>query len=81
MKNYFVNKSNVIKFFDKNEQLIGSIFIKDGMYFEYEILENSIYFSMDDGKSILDLFSYKILIYRTVLEDIPCYKIEMGENV
>lgn len=82
MKKYFLNKYNTIKFFDKNNYLIGSsLILKDGVYFEYERMGSAIHFTMDDGNTNLILFPYKILIYKSAVDDIHCYEIEVNEEV
>lgn len=82
MKKYFLDKYNTIKLFDKNGHLIGSnLILKDGIHFEYERMCDSIHFTMDDGNTNLILFPYKILIYKSALDDIHCYEIEVNSEV
>lgn len=81
MKKYFLNKFNTIKFLDKNGHLIGSnLILKDGIFFEYERMGSAIHFTMDDGNTNLIMFPYKILIFKSALDDIHCYEIEVNEG-
>lgn len=81
MKRYALNKFNCIKLFDKNEYIIGSILIlKDGLYFDYDKMTTSIYFSFDSGNSNTILFPYKIQVFRNVCDE-SCYEIEVNSEV
>lgn len=82
MKKYFLDKFNTIKLFDKDDYLIGStLILKDGVFFEYERMGSSIHFTLDDGNTNLILFPYKIEIYRSALDDMYCYEIEVNSEV
>ncbi len=82
MKRYFLEKYNTIKLLDQNGNIIGSnLILKDGMFFEYERMGSAIHFTLDDGNTNLIMFPYKILIYRSALDDIHCYEIEVNSEV
>ena len=82
MKRYFLDKYNTIKLLDKDEHKIGSnLILKDGMFFEYERMGSAIHFVLDDGNTNLIMFPYKILIYRSALDDMHCYEIEVNSEV
>lgn len=81
MKRYALNKFNVIKLFDKNGFIIGSILVlKDGLYFDYERMNTSIHFSFDSGNSNTIMFPYKIQVCRNVCDE-TCYEIEVNSEV
>lgn len=82
MKRCFLEKYNTIKLLDKNDHIIGSnLILKDGVFFEYERMGTAIHFVLDDGNTNLILFPYKILIYRSALDDMHCYEIEVNSEV
>lgn len=82
MKRYYLNKFNTIKLLDREGHLIGSnLILKDGIFFEYERMGSAIHFTLDDGNSNLIMFPYKILVFKSAIDDIHCYEIEVNEEV